>query len=183
MLPPFYGDALRDYETQPTENLSLTKTQYHYMKQWKEGNFIPPSSVNGEPLKVPPQTHLPPVANENEFESLSLRDQTFALNKAALGEVLGGPFRPGIEITWVLRVGQMWKDLKSNFCGKTLDELPRCPIRLNQVEQAKDVKDSYGPKLTPEIALMKDGPVHKSGPGTLTRWMGVPWQVCNHIQQ
>jgi hypothetical protein len=31
--------------------------------------------------------------------------------------------------------------------------------------------------LTPEVCLGPDGPLVASGPGTLTRWLGIPWQT------
>jgi L-lysine epsilon oxidase C-terminal domain len=74
---------------------------------------------------------------------------------------LGGPFHPGIELTWPLRVGSMWKE----------------PFRLNLLPEGAEPRMDYGPSLTPEEALGPGGVVESSGPGTLTWWMGVPWQT------
>jgi hypothetical protein len=35
----------------------------------------------------------------------------------------------------------------------------------------------YGNVLKPRRALGPDGPLHRSGPGDITRWMAVPWQT------
>ncbi len=43
--------------------------------------------------------------------------------------------------------------------------------------EGQEPRDDFGPLLTPEIALAPGGPLDGSGPGTLTRWMGVPWQT------
>jgi hypothetical protein len=39
------------------------------------------------------------------------------------------------------------------------------------------VLDDYGDYLTPKVCLSASGPLHSSGPGTLGRWMAVPWQT------
>jgi hypothetical protein len=39
------------------------------------------------------------------------------------------------------------------------------------------VKDYYGAQLTPIVTMNDEQILHATGPGTLTRWMGVPWQA------
>jgi hypothetical protein len=51
------------------------------------------------------------------------------------------------------------------------------PFRLKVLEPGEKPTDDYGAWLTPEIALSPGGPLDGSGPGTLTRWMGIPWQT------
>ena len=51
------------------------------------------------------------------------------------------------------------------------------PYRLNVVDKNKDTELKFGPLLSPQIALSENGPLSKSGPGALTRWLGVPWQT------
>ena len=75
--------------------------------------------------------------------------------------MLGGPFHPGIEITWTLRRASMWKE----------------PFRLNVMARGEQPSDDYGPILQPEVCLGPEGPLTSNGPGSLTRWMGVPWQT------
>ena len=48
------------------------------------------------------------------------------------------------------------------------------PFRLRR---RRDPEPDWGPEMTSEIALAKDGPLAASGPGDLTRWMAVPWQT------
>jgi hypothetical protein len=53
----------------------------------------------------------------------------------------------------------------------------REPFRLNVLPEGTPVRMDFGEVLTPEVALGPGGPLEASGPGTLTRFMGVPWQT------
>lgn len=143
-IPPFYGDAFSEYLENPLVDLSVTLTQYYWLQQWAEGNFSTEQ----------PDTY-------ESLEDMSPLSQTKALNQAALEECLGGPFHPGIELTWTMRVASMWKE----------------PFRLNVLPENEAPQDDFGSYLSPKIAFSEDGPLSKSGPGTLTRWLGVPWQT------
>lgn len=162
-IPPLYGDALRDFSSQPNSDLSVTRTQYKWLRQWAEGDFI---DDGGD--EAPPVASLETEPMEDPLAQVALGEQPFALDRAALEEILGGPFRPGVELTWTLRVDQMWKLPSSDKSS---------PFRLEILNEDDEVCDDFGPVLTPEVAMSRGGPVHKSGPGTLTRWMGVPWQA------
>ncbi|WP_109830043.1 LodA/GoxA family CTQ-dependent oxidase [Reichenbachiella versicolor] len=146
-LPPFYGDAYGDYYDNPLANLSLTDRQYEMLERWSIGDF-----VTGEPSKT------------TSLEDLDLQDQPKSLSKGQLAQCLGGPFHPGIELTWFLRLASMWNT------ADTFD-----PMRLNILAENEKVRDFYGKILTPEVALAEM--FNASGPGTLTRFMGVPWQT------
>ncbi|MEP1487590.1 MAG: LodA/GoxA family CTQ-dependent oxidase [Algibacter sp.] len=145
-IPPFYGDGFGEYEKIALVDLPITRTQYARLEKWAKGDF------KANVLKP-----------QEPFEKLTPEEQINALNQAPLEECLGGPFHPGIELTWPMRVKIMWKK----------------PYRLNVVDEGVfELKDlSFGPLLSPAIALGKDGPLSKSGPGSLTRWLGVPWQT------
>ena len=144
--PPFYGDAFGDFSDIGMDDLALTPTLYEFMRQWAEGNFDPDPNLRRQP---------------SALESYSIEQQPHALDEANLESCLGGPFHPGIELTWTLRVPTMWKE----------------PFRLNILAEGLTPKLDYGPSLTPEEALGPGGVVESSGPGTLTQWMGVPWQT------
>ncbi|WP_108807507.1 LodA/GoxA family CTQ-dependent oxidase [Aquimarina spinulae] len=143
-VPPFYGDGFGNYEKIALDDLPITVTQYNRLEQWMLGDFI-----TGTPKKIIP------------FEKLSPAEQINSLNQAPLEDCLGGPFHPGIELTWTMRVKNMWKE----------------PYRLNVLPEGEPIQLDFGAILTPEIALAKDGPCSVNGPGSLTRWMGVPWQT------
>jgi hypothetical protein len=96
-----------------------------------------------------------------DFDQLTPAKQIDALNRAPLEECLGGPFHPGIELTWPFRNIMLWDK----------------PFKLKILPEDKSPDDFYGPLLTPDIALGESGPLNGSGPGSLTRWVGVPWQT------
>lgn len=143
-IPPFYGDAFGEYENLNPVDLTVTITQYRWLKQWAAGEFT---------------TEQPQVWQS--FEQIPPHVQAESLTIAPLEECLGGPFHPGIEITWPLRVLLMWDK----------------PFRLKILPEEKVPKDDFGPLLAPKMVLESGGPLDGSGPGTLTRWLGVPWQT------
>lgn len=143
-VPPFYGDGFADYADIALDDLPITVTQYGRLKQWCKGDF-----VVGERKKLV------------TFDQLTLAEQIDALNQAPLEDCLGGPFHPGIELTWTMRVKSMWES----------------PYRLKVVKEGEAIRLDFGDVLTHEIALSSTGPCAVNGPGSLTRWMGVPWQT------
>ncbi|MFB6456757.1 LodA/GoxA family CTQ-dependent oxidase [Chitinophaga sp. Hz27] len=142
-IPPFYGDAFGEYEDVYNVDLPLTKTQYERMAQWAQGSFV---------VGTKPGT---------DFDKFTLEQQIQALIEAPLEECLGGPFHPGIEITWPFRQRIFWGE----------------PFRIKILPENEQPKDDYGEYLTPEVATGPKGPIDGSGPGSLTRWLGVPWQT------
>lgn len=143
-LTSFYGDGFGEYEDIAIVNLAVTTTQYNWLKSWADGQFT---------------THQPPTYPT--LEAMPLQEQPMMLTKTNLDDCLGGPFHPGIELTWPMRVPQMWQS----------------PFRLNILPEDEAPQDDWGPLLSTKIALQPGGCVSTSGPGTLTRWLGVPWQT------
>src|SRR5262249_2344269 len=94
-------------------------------------------------------------------------EQIVHLERAALHDCLGGPFHPGIEITWVMRLASIWKRA----------------YRLKVLPGNEPAKQDYGPILTPSVCTGAGGPFDGLAAGALTRFMGVPWQTdgasCN----
>jgi hypothetical protein len=145
-IPPFYGDGFGDFTDLGMDGLALTGTQYRLMEQWAEGNFDPDPKYRDRHARL---------------EDYPVEEQPHALDEAHLESCLGGPFHPGIELTWTMRRASMWKE----------------PFRLNILPEGESPRDDFGPILRPDVALGANGAVSASGPGTLTRWMGVPWQT------
>jgi hypothetical protein len=145
-IPPFYGDAFGDYSGVGMDDLAVTPTQYEWLRRWAEGDFDDDPSMRDRPATL---------------EDYPVAEQPRALDEANLESCLGGPFHPGIELTWPLRVGSMWKEA----------------FRLNLLPEGVEPRTDYGPSLTPDEAMGPGGVVESSGPGTLTWWMGVPWQT------
>jgi hypothetical protein len=148
-IPPVYGDLFSPAATDPRPewDLSLTELQYSRLAQWAAGNFAVEAA------------HRMPVAKS--LDQMDLAERPHALDRAPLENILGGPFRPGIELTWTMRVPSMW-------CK---------PFRLNVLAEGVASRLRWGAVLTREVALAPDGPFSASGPGTLTCFLGIPWQT------
>jgi hypothetical protein len=150
--PPFYGDGFGEFQGIAIDELALTETQFHRLRRWAAGDFVP-----GE-RREPPRA----------LDELPLAEQPPALDRAALEDCLGGPFHPGIELTWPMRVPSMWLPPA---------EVGGCRFRLRILPPGEAPRDDFGPVLTPQVCLGTEGPLQASGPGTLTRWLGIPWQT------
>lgn len=155
-LPQVFGDAYgedREGFKWKLERLAITPVMHAHLMRWSDGEFQ--SDWPGAPP-------VPPV-----FDSLTPADQVEHLKRCALHECLGGPFHPGIELTWTLRRPSMWTH----------------PYRLKLIAEGQRAAQDFGDQLTPEACLAADGPWSAVGPGVLTRWLGVPWQTdeasCN----
>ncbi|GGJ26856.1 LodA/GoxA family CTQ-dependent oxidase [Deinococcus roseus] len=145
--PPFYGDGFGEANPDDFLNdLPLTPLMYQTLQQWAAGAFVPDL---GQHENIP-------------FQELDALQQCEALNQAGLYDCLGGPFHPGIELTWVMRRAEMWA----------------APYRLKLLPEGEIPQLDWGTVLYPAICLNPEsGPLIASGPGSLTRWMGVPWHT------
>ena len=109
--------------------LTLTDTQYFMLQQWAAGRF-----------RVGPPRELP---------------QVHALDRAALGNCVGSPMCPGIEVTWSTR--------NPNIYG--------APYRILQAHDEGYYR-SHG--LDPARDETSGGGCE---PGDLTKRMAIPWQA------
>ena len=146
-LPPMYGDGHGDFPNTPFQYLSITHTQHEWLERWALGDFE--NDLTGF------------LSTPAILEDLPVAERTAALDRSALEQCLGGPFHPGIEITWIFRLANMWK----------------APFRLNIAPEGAPVIDDYGPILRPMLCVSPAGPLATSGPGSITRWTGVPWHT------
>lgn len=94
------------------------------------------------------------------LETLPPAEQPATLDKAALTFCMGGPFHPAFEMTWPMRHSQMYQS----------------PFRLRRRPFDAPEPD-FGEFMNSTIALSRDGPLSGSGPGDITKWLGVPWQT------
>jgi hypothetical protein len=151
-LPQIYGDGY-DMPQDALGLLAVTPIQYAHLQRWESGRF-----VDDWPGFVP---------NPPDFGSLAAKDQVFHLERAPLHDCLGGPFHPGIEITWVMRIPLLWEE----------------PYRLKVLPGNSAARQDYGSQLTPAVCLGAGGPFDGVAAGALTRFLGVPWQTdgasCN----
>jgi hypothetical protein len=141
--PGIYGDAVTlDMKTKdPREWMAVLEIQYDWLRRWAEGDF---------------EADGPPVARS--WDTLSPAEQAAGIDRGVLDHTIGGPFHPGAEFTWPMRLPILFE----------------APFRIKRREgPAPDLPL----QLTSEIALAAGGPLDGSGPGDLTRWMACPWQT------
>ncbi len=142
-----YGDNVSIPAASANAFLAVTKTQYRFLKQWVEGEFIADWDPSFQPPKSIGDIHGPQAQAE-------------AINQASLWFCLGGPFHPGCEMTWPMRYTTLYE---SAF-----------RIRLRT---AGNPEPDYGDTLSPDVATGPGGPLYFNGPGDISRWMAVPWQT------
>lgn len=94
------------------------------------------------------------------IEDVPLADQPAMLDRASLTFCLADAFHPGCEMTWPMRHTSMYM----------------APFRLRH-RTAGDPEPDFGTVLTPGAALSVNGPLYGQTPGSLSRWMAVPWQT------
>lgn len=94
------------------------------------------------------------------IELLSLAEQPAMLDRAALEYCLADAFHPGCEMTWPVRHATMYQE----------------PYRWRH-RAKNDPEPDYGTTLTPAEANSYNGPLYGQSPGSITRWMAIPWQT------
>ncbi|HEX2834769.1 MAG TPA: LodA/GoxA family CTQ-dependent oxidase [Thermoanaerobaculia bacterium] len=148
--PWMYGDNMNVPATTANGYFTVTKTIYRYLTQWANGDFI---------------ADYDPKQKTKSFDELTPGQQSDMLTKSALWYCLGGPFHPGCEMTWPMRIVGMYSG----------------PFRIRR-RSANNPEGTYGPTLDP--ADFQNGNYFTTpsetmwnGPGDLSRWMAVPWQT------
>ncbi|MCV6636991.1 LodA/GoxA family CTQ-dependent oxidase [Candidatus Albibeggiatoa sp. nov. NOAA] len=127
MMPYLAGDdSIGDKDKTTSKFLYLTDTQYFMLEQWAQGKF-----TSGE-------------------ENTPKQQAGDALTQAVLENCVGGGFSPGIEMTWVSR----------------LIEIYQAPFRIR-------VKKEIGFPLSLGWNPAADG----LEPGDVTKFMAQPWQA------
>lgn len=161
-IPYIYGDLFGEARDVDLTLLSVTPTMFAHLDRWAAGTFV--SDWQGPPS-------LP------DFAALSSDAQVSQLMRVGLTECLGGPFHPGIELTWPMRRPELWA---LHHAAQRDDRLL---YRLNLVPEGEAVRQDFGSQLTRDTCLGPAGPITAAGPGALTRWLGLPWQTdeasCN----
>jgi L-Lysine epsilon oxidase N-terminal/L-lysine epsilon oxidase C-terminal domain len=101
----------------------------------------------------------PNTATPHEIGDVPLAAQPAMLDQAALHFCLADAFHPGCEMTWPVRHPSIFEK----------------PFRFRLQPEGQPASD-YGSALTPAIAMTPGGPLFEQGPGTISRWMALPWQ-------
>lgn len=98
---------------------------------------------------APPRRHL------DEFP---LEERGDVLDRASLEMCLADAFHPGCEMTWPVRTASMYL----------------APFRW---KHGAGAEPQYGASLTSDVLSLPNGPLSGQYPGSITRWMAVPWQT------
>lgn len=139
-MPLSMGDAGKAF-------LSVTRTQYFFLKQWNDGNFI------AEPA---------PALGPGEF-----------LDKAVLVNCLGGRFAPGMEMTFIVRDPAVYKvDWRATGVGPF-----RIRKRALDYSQAQPTVPFLTAGYTPQHAGPDGILPAPLEPGDATKFMAIPWQT------
>jgi L-lysine epsilon oxidase-like protein len=103
-----------------------------------------------DPAYVPPKS----------IDEVPLEAQGETLTRAALEFCLADAFHPGCEMTWPVRTATMYM----------------APYRFAHAPDGW-VPPGMGEILTSDTVTIPNGPLYGQQPGTITRWMAVPWQT------
>jgi hypothetical protein len=144
--PPIYGEHMSVPPSTARTWLAVTNHQYGCLQSWAQGNFV----ADWDPSLVA----------QKRIEDIPVEAQPEALIRAALENIGGGPFHPGTEVSWPIRVATLYSR----------------PFHIRPRAEGLQELD-YGEQLTPSDAMAAHGPLFSSGPGDITRWQAVPWQV------
>jgi hypothetical protein len=143
-----YGDAMDvPPANTPRQNVALSGTQYQFLQKWANGDFTSDWDPQAEPAA-------------RTLDDVPVSHQPEMLDRAALSFCLADAFHPGCELTWPMRHGTLYMS----------------PFRVRH-RAPDDPEPNYGTQLTQETVLKPGGALYGQGPGTLTRWMAVPWQT------
>jgi hypothetical protein len=147
--PWIYGDAMNvPMPPIPRAMNALTTTQLAMLARWADGEFIADYDPDAG------------FDGTRDIADVPLAEQPAMLDRAALEFCLADAFHPGCEMTWPVRHASMYSE----------------PYRWRH--RAKDDPEpDYGKTLTPAEACSFNGPLYGQFPGSITRWMAIPWQT------
>lgn len=147
LWPWVYGDAM-DVPTPPIERAMTALTTTQLAMLDKWAEGK--FIPDYDPDAVPPRA----------IDEVPLAEQPTMLDRAALEFCLADAFHPGCEMTWPVRHATMYSE----------------PYRWRHRSQ-DNPEPNYGSTLTPAEALSYNGPLFSQFPGSITRWMAIPWQT------
>jgi len=148
--PPLWGDTADDLtygdDSVPNWNCSVSVQQWDALRLWASGQFCDVSQN--------------PILGYSDFSQVPLAQQPAALDCASLSFVGADAFHPGLDVSWVIRIQDIYE--------------PNQPFRIRRgtVQLSTVAAQSTITFNTAKSAGMFNGLV----PGGLTCWMSVPWQ-------
>ena len=158
--PPYFGDGF-GISMSTRQWLAVTELQYGWLEQWAAGNFEPDAQAKG--------------STPERIKDLPLHQQPGALDRAPLEECIGGSFKPGYELPWIMRVPMLYESpFRIRHRIRLNPDRPIAPRARSA--RSRLTERNYGTTMNSEIALSPNGPFAETGPGDITKWMAVPWQ-------
>ncbi len=94
------------------------------------------------------------------IDQVPVPEQPAMLDRAALEFCLADAFHPGCEVTWPVRHATMYME----------------PYRWRHRAEG-DPEPDFGSTLTSAEVASYNGPLYAQFPGSITRWMAIPWQT------
>lgn len=157
-MPYMLGDGI-NYDGSPLQWFQFPELQYRHLQQWAEGDFV---------------DDLDNAAADavTGLDDLDLALRPDALTEAALEPCSGGAFHPGVELTYYLRIREMYARNYDPKAEPFRIALGNRPSLIQNIGFLLDVKTAF--EGNPELGTPP--PIGPQGPGDLTRWMGLPWQ-------
>ena len=147
--PYVYGDAMNIPPADtPRQYAELSATQMAFLEQWADGEFVNDYDPNWQPL--------------TSIDEVAIEEQADMLDKAALEFCLADAFHPGCEMTWPVRNSGMYMGA----------------FRFKHPKDPNWREPFYGAQLNNDVLSLPQGPLlGGQTPGSITRWMAVPWQT------
>lgn len=146
--PWLYGDAMNIPPVNtPRQHVAISPTQYLMLQLWADGKFISDWRSDAPPTP-------------DQLGKVKLSEQPAMLDQAALHFCLADAFHPGCEMTWPMRHSSLYMS----------------PFRIRHRRPEDGPEQVEGSILTPETVVLPNGVLYGQSPGTLSRWMALPWQ-------
>jgi L-Lysine epsilon oxidase N-terminal/L-lysine epsilon oxidase C-terminal domain/Iron-containing redox enzyme len=137
-MPIIAGDGGEPGEGDPRTWMSLLPGQYERLRKWAGGEFEVGAEIELRPLE------LLPVA-----------EQPDALDRGALQPCIGGPFYPGIEMTFISAEAETWRApyrLSNDFEAGDATKWMACPWQADFFE----CNTHWWPATRPDDVLPED---------------------------
>jgi hypothetical protein len=147
--PWLYGDAFGSSPREATEPSLHLALDANGQRLRHLRNWVEGKFEADWGLKAPPPATI---------SAYPVEEQPAALDRAALDFCVADAFHPGIEFTWPMRHASIYTK----------------PFRIRR---AISPEPDYGTHLDVPTVLGSAGPLHGQTPGSLTRWMLLPWQI------
>lgn len=170
--PQLYGDAFGSFEDAKVRlwrnELPIDGMRAVHLKRWLDGKFVNDFQHEARQLVAKPQEdrRVAPIPQTDPlFEAkVPVAEQPEELDRAALDYCLADAFHPGCELTYPMRRPTMYRskfrivaDAVDPKTGEYVDNFTATELKVDEVSK-------------------KPGPFHAQIPGSVSRWMAIPWQ-------